>query len=156
MLARGVHPDRDARSRMLSAAETEERRQVSPLREVLPVLREGLLPALDATLHIMVVADAEGRLLWREGASSILRKADRLGFSVGADWAEAVVGTNGVGTALVARQPVQVFSAEHFVSSHHEWTCAGAPVRDPGTGSCWAWWTSAGHWPPCTRPPWRG
>lgn len=134
MLAGGVHPDRDARSRMLSAAETEERRRTSPLREVLPVLREGLLPALDGALHIMVVADADGRLLWREGHASILRKADRLGFSVGADWDEAVVGTNGVGTALVARRPVQVFSAEHFVSSHHEWTCAGAPVRDPRDG----------------------
>ncbi|MER5810077.1 GAF domain-containing protein [Streptomyces sp. NPDC002033] len=134
MLAGGVHPDRDARSRLLSAAETEERRQVSPLREVLPVLREGLLPALDEALHIMVVADADGRLLWREGHSSILRKADRLGFAVGADWDEAVVGTNGVGTALVTRRPVQVFSAEHFVSSHHDWTCAGAPVRDPRDG----------------------
>ncbi|MEU6760199.1 GAF domain-containing protein [Streptomyces sp. NPDC046685] len=134
MMAGGVHPDRDARSRMLSAAETEERRHVSPLREILPVLREGLLPALDETLHIMVVADADGRLLWREGHRAILRKADRLGFGVGADWDEAVVGTNGVGTALVARRPVQVFSAEHFVSSHHDWTCAGAPVRDPRDG----------------------
>lgn len=134
MLAGGVHPDRDARSRMLSATETEERRHVSPLREVLPVLREGLLPTLDEALHILVVADADGRLLWREGHSSILRKADRLGFAVGADWDEAVVGTNGVGTALVARRPVQVFSAEHFVSSHHDWTCAGAPVRDPRDG----------------------
>ncbi|MFD3871692.1 GAF domain-containing protein [Streptomyces sp. NPDC058623] len=134
MLAGGVHPDRDARSRVLSAAETQERRQVSPLRELLPVLREGLLPALDEALHIMVVADADGRLLWREGHASILRKADRLGFAVGADWAEAVVGTNGVGTALVVRRPVQVFSAEHFVSSHHDWTCAGAPVRDPRDG----------------------
>ncbi|MEV6956319.1 GAF domain-containing protein [Streptomyces sp. NPDC051183] len=134
MLAGGVHPDRDQRSRMLSAAETEERRQTSPLRELLPVLREGLLPELDEALHIMVVADADGRLLWREGHSSILRKADRLGFAVGADWDEAVVGTNGVGTALVTRRPVQVFSAEHFVSSHHDWTCAGAPVRDPRDG----------------------
>ncbi|WP_121017746.1 GAF domain-containing protein [Streptomyces sp. 3211.6] len=134
MMAGGVHPDRDTRSRMLSAAETEERRQVSPLRELLPVLREGLLPELDESLHIMVVADADGRLLWREGHSSILRKADRLGFAVGADWDEAVVGTNGVGTSLVTRRPVQVFSAEHFVSSHHDWTCAGAPVHDPRDG----------------------
>ncbi|WP_051794838.1 GAF domain-containing protein [Streptomyces sp. NRRL S-87] len=134
MLAGGVHPDRDARSRMLSLAETERRRHDSPLREVLPVLREGLLPALDETLHIMVVSDAEGRLLWREGHASILKKADRLGFEVGADWDESVVGTNGVGTALVARRPVQVFSAEHFVSSHHDWTCAGAPVHDPRDG----------------------
>lgn len=135
MMAGGVHPDRDSRSRMLSLAETEERRQTSPLRDLLPVLREGLLPSLDEALHIMVVADADGRLLWREGHSSILRNADRLGFGVGAHWDEAVVGTNGVGTALVARRPVQVFSAEHFVSSHHDWTCAGAPVRDPRDGS---------------------
>ncbi|MCX5403782.1 GAF domain-containing protein [Streptomyces sp. NBC_00335] len=135
MMAGGVHPDRDSRSRMLSLAETEERRQTSPLRDLLPVLREGLLPSLDEALHIMVVADADGRLLWREGHSSILRNADRLGFGVGADWDESVVGTNGVGTALVARRPVQVFSAEHFVSSHHDWTCAGAPVRDPRDGS---------------------
>ncbi|MFI5986220.1 GAF domain-containing protein [Streptomyces sp. NPDC051555] len=134
MMAGGMHPDRDTRSRMLSAAETEERRQVSPLRALLPVLREGLLPNLDEVLHIMVIADADGRLLWREGASSILRRADRLGFGVGADWDEAVVGTNGVGTALVTRRPVQVFSAEHFVSTHHDWTCAGAPVHDPRDG----------------------
>ncbi|MEV7419842.1 GAF domain-containing protein [Streptomyces sp. NPDC089919] len=134
MLARGVHPDRDNRSRMLTLAETEQRRGASPLREVLPVLREGLLPTLDESLHIMVVADAEGRLLWREGHTSILKKADRLGFEVGADWDERVVGTNGVGTALVTRRPVQVFSAEHFVSSHHDWTCAGAPIHDPRDG----------------------
>ncbi|MER7762343.1 GAF domain-containing protein [Streptomyces sp. NPDC097619] len=134
MLAGGVHPDRDARSRMLSVAETERRRQESPLRQVLPVLREGLLPALDENRHIMVVADAEGRLLWREGHSSVLRRADRLGFEVGADWDERVVGTNGVGTTLVNRRPVQVFSAEHFVSSHHDWTCAAAPLHDPRDG----------------------
>ncbi len=134
MLASGVHPDRDARSRLLSSAETEERRQGSALRELLPVLREGLLPTLDTAPHILVVADSEGRLLWREGAAPVLRAADRLGFAVGADWAEAVVGTNGVGTALVARRPVQVFSAEHFVSSHHAWTCAGAPLHDPRDG----------------------
>lgn len=156
MMAGGVHPDRDSRSRMLSLAETEERRQTSPLRDLLPVLREGLLPSLDEALHIMVVADADGRLLWREGHSSILRNADRLGFGVGADWDESVVGTNGVGTALVARRPVQVFSAEHFVSSHHDWTCAGAPSGTPATAPCSGCSTSAGRWPPCTRRPWRG
>jgi hypothetical protein len=29
---------------------------------------------------------------------------------------------------------VQIFSAEHFLRSHHPWTCAGAPIRDPRTG----------------------
>ena len=60
--------------------------------------------------------------------------ADRLGFVEGAHWGEGAVGTNAIGTALVSHRAVQVFSAEHFLRSHHSWTCAGAPIRDPSTG----------------------
>ncbi|RST14058.1 GAF domain-containing protein, partial [Streptomyces sp. WAC05374] len=138
MLRKGVDPDKDHRSGLLSPGEIERRRAASPLAELLPVLREGLVSrsaGADAVQHIMVVADAEGRVLWREGSAAVLRKADGHGFAPGADWAETTVGTNGVGTALVTRRPVQVHSAEHFVSSHHAWTCAGAPITDPRDGT---------------------
>lgn len=134
MLRSGVDPDHDFRAGLLSADEVRRRREESPLREVLPVLREGLLSVADVAHHIMVVADAEGRVLWREGCGPVLRKADGLGFELGADWGEAVVGTNGVGTPAVVRRPVQVFAAEHFVRSHAAWTCAGAPITDPRNG----------------------
>ncbi|MFI7499718.1 GAF domain-containing protein [Streptomyces sp. NPDC049687] len=134
MLRSGVDPEHDVRAGLLTADEVRRRREESPLREVLPVLREGLLSVADIAQHIMVVADAEGRVLWREGCSPVLRKADGLGLELGADWGESVVGTNGVGTAAVVRRPVQVFAAEHFVRSHAAWTCAGAPVTDPRDG----------------------
>ncbi|WP_240109777.1 GAF domain-containing protein [Streptomyces sp. MUM 203J] len=138
MLREGVDPDRDHRSDLLTAGELEARRAASPLLEVLPALREGLTQApgsvADPLAHIMIVADAEGRVLWREGHSSVLRMADGHGLDAGADWRESTVGTNGVGTALVTRRPVQVHSAEHFVVTHHPWTCAGAPVTDPRDG----------------------
>ncbi|WP_329221984.1 GAF domain-containing protein [Streptomyces sp. NBC_01485] len=134
MLRSGVDPEHDFRAGLLSADEVRRRREESPLREVLPVLREGLLSVADAAHHIMVVADEEGRVLWREGCNPVLRKADGLGFELGADWGEAVVGTNGVGTPAVVRRPVQVFAAEHFVRSHTTWTCAGAPITDPRNG----------------------
>ncbi|RZB15463.1 transcriptional regulator [Streptomyces sp. F001] len=130
----GVDPEHDFRSGLLSPEEIRRRREESPLRHVLPVLREGLVSVADTAHHIMVVADAEGRVLWREGSSAVLRKADGLGFLLGADWRENVVGTNGVGTPVVVRQPVQVFAAEHFVRSHASWTCAGAPITDPRDG----------------------
>ncbi|MFF8828096.1 GAF domain-containing protein [Streptomyces sp. NPDC015131] len=138
MLRGGLDPDRDRRSGLLAPGELERRRAASPLAELLPVLREGLVPGAagsGAVRHIMVVADADGRVLWREGSAPVLRKADGHGFEPGADWAEATVGTNGVGTALVARRPVQVHSAEHFVATHHSWTCAGAPITDPRDGT---------------------
>ncbi|MFE6281589.1 GAF domain-containing protein [Streptomyces sp. NPDC057877] len=134
MLRGGVDPEHDFRSGLLSAAEVRRRRAETPLRQVLHVLREGLVSVADAARHIMVVADADGRVLWREGSAAVLRKADGLGFLLGADWRESVVGTNGVGTAAVVGRPVQVFAAEHFVRSQTSWTCAGAPVHDPRDG----------------------
>ncbi|MFF4543844.1 GAF domain-containing protein [Streptomyces sp. NPDC001435] len=134
MLRNGVDPDHDVRTGLLSPEEVRRRREESPLRHVLPVLREGLLSVADIAHHIMVVADADGRVLWREGSSPVLRKADGIGFELGADWREDVVGTNGVGTVAVVRKPVQVFAAEHFARSHTSWTCAGAPITDPRDG----------------------
>ncbi|MFF8945095.1 GAF domain-containing protein [Streptomyces sp. NPDC014864] len=134
MLRGGVDPDRDFRAGLLTREEVERRRETSPLRPVLPVLRQGLLSVADVAHHIMVVADADGRVLWREGSPSVLRRADGLGFELGADWGEDVVGTNGVGTPAVVRRPVQVFASEHFVRSHAAWTCAGAPITDPRDG----------------------
>lgn len=134
MLRGGVDPEHDFRSGLLSAEEVQRRREESPLRHVMPVLREGLLSVADVAQHIMVVADADGRVLWREGSSQVLRKADGLGFELGADWREDVVGTNGVGTPAVVRRPVQVFASEHYVRSHSTWTCSGAPITDPRDG----------------------
>jgi hypothetical protein len=133
VLRSGVDPDQDNGPRLLSPDEVLRRREESPLRDVLPVLREGLLSVADVT-HIMVVADAEGRVLWREGCSPVLRKADGIGFEPGADWREDTVGTNGVGTVAAVRRPVQVFAGEHFVRSHTSWTCTGAPITDPRDG----------------------
>ena len=134
MLRSGVDPDHDFRAGLLTREELARRRETSRLRHVLPVLRQGLLSVADVTQHIMVVADEHGRVLWREGSAPVLRKADSFGFEPGADWAEDVVGTNGVGTPVVARRPVQVFASEHFVRSHATWTCTGAPITDPRDG----------------------
>ncbi|WP_086768356.1 GAF domain-containing protein [Streptomyces bobili] len=133
-LRSGVDPDNGYRARLLSPDEVRRRREESPLRDVLPVLREGLLSVADVARHIMVVADEDGRVLWREGCPTVLRKADGIGFELGADWREDVVGTNGVGTPAVVRRPVQVFAAEHFVRAQTAWTCAGAPITDPRSG----------------------
>ncbi|MFH9980536.1 GAF domain-containing protein [Streptomyces sp. NPDC017179] len=134
LLRGGLDPEQDARRGLLAREEVERRRAASPLRHVLPALWEGLLPAGDAAPHVAVVADAEGRVLWREGGARVLRRSDGLGFEVGADWREDAAGTNGVGTVVVLRRPVQVFGSEHFLRAHASWTCAGAPVTDPRDG----------------------
>ncbi len=130
----GVDPERGRRPGLLSAGEIEERRRSSPLHTVLPELREGLRPVSDTDWHVMVVSDAEGRVLWRDGSRAGRQRADSIGFVEGACWAEPAVGTNAVGTALVARRPLQVASAEHFLRPHQGWTCVSSPLRDPRDG----------------------
>jgi GAF domain len=68
------------------------------------------------------------------GIDRVRHRADALGFTEGARWTEGAVGTNAIGTALAEDAPVQIFSAEHFVRSHHGWTCTACPVHDPRSG----------------------
>ncbi|MCZ4550259.1 GAF domain-containing protein [Gordonia rubripertincta] len=128
----GVDPDA-VRPRPI-VADLELRRRESGLAPLLPDLIGGLAAATAGGDNIVVVTDSHGKVLWRSGARAVLHRADRLGFVEGADWAEDSAGTNAIGTALVSRTAVQVFSAEHFLRSHHAWTCSGAPIRDPRDG----------------------
>jgi hypothetical protein len=130
----GVNPDQDQPPGPLGVGQVEYRRQRSRLAQVLPELRASLTSIADDARHLMVITDEQGIVLWREGAPKVRHRADALGFTEGADWSEGVVGTNAIGAALVERAPVQLFSAEHFVRSHHRWTCTASPVHDPRTG----------------------
>ncbi|MGW4201801.1 GAF domain-containing protein [Streptomyces sp. NPDC004726] len=134
LLRSGLDPDRGRQGGFLPREEIERRRGSTPLREVMPLLRDELVSIADAAQHIMIVTDPEGRVLWREGTASVLRMGDAQGVVLGSDWREEVAGTNAIGTTLAVRRPVQVHSAEHFVSAHHSWTCAGAPLTDPRDG----------------------
>lgn len=130
----GLDPDRGAPVPVLAPDQLEARRRQSGLAAVLPALRGGLISLAEQAAHIMAVVDADGRVLWRDGSTAVRRRADALGFVEGVDWHENSVGTNAIGTALVARHPVQVYSAEHYVRNQHDWTCAAAPLHDPRDG----------------------
>jgi hypothetical protein len=132
--AYGVDPDPRPLADPAGPEVVESRRAASPLTGVMPELRASLTSIAEDADHIMVVTDADGFVLWREGSPRVARQAEGLGFSPGADWSEASVGTNAIGTALAEQASVQLFSAEHFVRNQHPWTCTACPVHDPSTG----------------------
>lgn len=134
VLRSGIDPEQSTESVLLEREEIEHRRRGSVLGEVMPLLSDGLASIADISQQIMVVTDAEGRVLWREGNPGVLRRADGICLAEGAAWSEAITGTNAIGTALASRAPVRVHSSEHFVRTLHNWTCAAAPVRDPRDG----------------------
>lgn len=134
MRVQGMSPGGAPEIAPLPSDELLRRREVSGLRPLMPLLRQHLLPACEATGQLMVVADVDGRVLWREGQPGVLRHADRLGFVGGSAWTEGNVGTNAIGTCLVTESPVHIHAAEHYAEAHTPWTCAAAPLRDPATG----------------------
>ncbi|MEV6232318.1 transcriptional regulator [Saccharopolyspora shandongensis] len=119
----------------LAEEELARRRHGSPLRNVIGELRQVIGAVSDASPLLLVVTDADGVILWQEGASPVLRRAEDLGFRAGAQWTEANVGTNAIGTALAEAAPVELLAGEHFEQGQHPWYCTAAPIHDPRTGA---------------------
>ncbi|MCY1142906.1 transcriptional regulator [Actinoplanes sp. Pm04-4] len=118
----------------LSDDDLESYRAAHPLARVLPIFRDLLGGLAEDGEHLMAVCDAYGRLLWVEGTAKVLRGAEQMNFVPGARWDEAHAGTNAPGTALAVDHPLQIFATEHFSRPVQRWTCAAAPIHDPGTG----------------------
>ena len=134
-LAARVDPDHHVAPVTYRDGDLDGVRSAHPLGAVLPLLRSTLVSIADEAVHIMVVTDADGTILWREGALGLLRSADAVGLAPGTRWSEEAIGTNAMGTALAVDAPVAIHSAEHLVRAVHAWTCAAAPVHDPDTGA---------------------
>ena len=114
-------------------------------RSAEPVLRR-LREQLDGQPLSIVLTDATGVVLSRLTADAELeRQLDRVQLAPGFSYAEAVVGTNGIGTALEAGRPMYVFGHEHYAENLEELACAGVPIRHPLSGktvgaldlTCW-------------------
>lgn len=134
-LAAHVDPERRTPPVVYAADELVDLRAAHPLSDCLPVLRSTLASIADEAEHVMLVTDAEGHILWRDGAATLLSHADGVGLFPGTGWSETAIGTNAMGTALAVDAPIQIHSAEHLVRTYHAWTCVAAPVHDPETGA---------------------
>lgn len=90
--------------------------------------------AVEDTGHVIVLADARGRIVHWAGHRGIQGALHCLNLAPGGDWAETTVGPNGIGTPLALGRPELVFGPEHYCRGWQPWVCYGCPVREPGTG----------------------
>ncbi|MFD9737990.1 GAF domain-containing protein [Umezawaea sp. NPDC059074] len=134
-LAAQIDPYRHEAPIVLGPDEVADRWAEHPLSGVLPVLRETLVGIAEDAMHVMIITDGDGHVLWCEGARKVRRSAEDVRLAEGARWTEEAIGTNAMGIALAVDTPVVVHSAEHLVRTYHGWTCAASPVHDPDTGT---------------------
>jgi transcriptional regulator of acetoin/glycerol metabolism len=89
---------------------------------------------LAGSRSLMLLTNPEGIVLDTIGDHQTLDDGQDIHLMPGGDWREHTVGTNGIGTALATGRPAQVHGAEHFCEGIKAWTCAAAPIYEPGTG----------------------
>lgn len=132
--AAGIDPMRGLAPLTLENDEATDRWARSPLAAAEPVLRDLLQDVRAEGEQVVLVCDADGTLLWIDGDERLMDQATEVHLMRGARWSEADAGTNAMGTALALDHALQVFSAEHFATPVHGWTCSAAPLHDPRTG----------------------
>ena len=99
------------------------------IRTAAPLMR-NLYRFFQGSSFVVVLTDAQGYILELFGDEDRLRSARKINFLPGAKWQDDDVGTNAIGSVLVAGKPMQVSGAEHFCRRHHCWTCSAAPILD--------------------------
>jgi transcriptional regulator of acetoin/glycerol metabolism len=82
------------------------------------------------TSFMLCLADASGIILKIVGDDDIISRFRLGNYIVGSDWSEKQVGTNGIGTALYMKSPVQINSYEHYCRFAQVSTCSSAIIRD--------------------------
>jgi transcriptional regulator of acetoin/glycerol metabolism len=77
---------------------------------------------------ILMLSDENGYLIDVFGDHNTMERASRVNLLPGYRWNEKESGTNGIGTALALKKPVQISGKEHYCRKLRVWTCSAAPI----------------------------
>ncbi len=80
--------------------------------------------------YIIILTDAQGIILTVLGDNKVMNFAESVYLIPGANCSEDAIGTNSLGTCLVQKKPIQIFSHEHYCQYYHDWSCSCAPILD--------------------------
>jgi sigma-54 dependent transcriptional regulator, acetoin dehydrogenase operon transcriptional activator AcoR len=112
-------PDLDARHERLAV-----------LLAIARIEMEALARLIKHSEYSIMLTDRDGVILSYLGDTGFSAVARRCGFREGVIWSEREMGTNGMGTCLMAKRPVVIHRADHFLEQNTALTCSAAPIFD--------------------------
>jgi transcriptional regulator of acetoin/glycerol metabolism len=86
---------------------------------------------LGDAMSMLILTDGSGHIIETLGDERTIDEGREVHLQDGGCWREDKIGTNAIGTALAAKQPVQIHASEHFCERVQQWTCAAAPIFHP-------------------------
>lgn len=134
-VSKGINSEYEGSPEKLDREQLEYRKQQSnPLLAASKQTFANIGQRLNGTNAILLLTDNEGMVIDEIGDRSTLFAGKDINLTVGCNWNEDVIGTNGIGTTISTGKPVFVHGAEHFCKGIKSWSCSGAPIRDPRDG----------------------
>ncbi len=127
----GLDPARSVAHVRLEQAEI--RQHQAQHHDYLTVARqgvEGLARRLNPAGFAVLLSDQQGVTLDARVPGGY-GAFDDSGLVIGSCWDETIVGTNGIGTGLMAQEPLIIHRDEHFLTSNFRLSCSVAPLFDP-------------------------
>lgn len=128
----GLHPGADSAPGRLEAPELRQRRdRTGSLLQIAAPKLDQLFGLVGQSGCAVVLTDADGVVLDQRSSDADEGDFQRWGLAAGADWSEAAVGTNGVGTCLAEQCNVIIHQSEHFLARNAGLSCMDAPIFGP-------------------------
>lgn len=132
MLKHGLDPGDRRRPERLSQPELAARREaMEPFLHVAAPQLDQLYNLVCLSGCNVLLTDAEGVVLDQRMSEADAAQFRDWGLWQGADWSEAVQGTNGIGTCLVEGRQVTIHRDEHFHTRNIGMSCMDAPIWGP-------------------------
>lgn len=132
LLKHGLDPADSRRPERLSVAE------LTPRKQAMEQFLHLASPQMDQLYNLVclsgcnvLLTDAEGVVLDQRVSDADAAQFREWGLWQGADWSEAVQGTNGIGTCLVEERQVTIHRDEHFHTRNTGMSCMDAPIWGP-------------------------
>jgi signal transduction histidine kinase len=98
-----------------------------------PALKQACLFLAEAN-SMIILTDSSGLILETAGDPRTIDFGHLVHLEQGGRWKETDIGTNAIGTAIAASEPVQIHGVEHFCGQVGVWTCAATPIWHPRDG----------------------
>jgi transcriptional regulator of acetoin/glycerol metabolism len=126
--------DRALKKPIARIAESTVRELRTEMEEVLiessPIVDRVRRVARDAN-YVVLFSDANGVVIESHADSAEGQEVAMEGLVKGSVWRENLVGTNGIGTCLISRNPITVNGNAHFNETFRNYTCSAAPIHGP-------------------------
>ncbi len=143
----GINPEQKQARTALTSFELETLLSESELYHTAKPIIDNIYDKLIGTGYLITLNDESGKMLYLKGEKELIKKTEKINFSPGMDWSEKTAGTNAIGTSIVSKKPIQVFSAEHFCEGFHPMTCSASPIFHPYTKNAIGAIDFTGFWP---------